>query len=271
MAMTKGTDLADRVAVVTGGASGIGLAVVECFARQGASVVIADLDIEQASAQAESLSAEGLEVIAVRLDVAQAAEWADAANQAVRAFGAIDILINNAGVNTNQTIMATSLDSWRSTLAVNLDGVFLGIRTVAPYIRDQGGGAIVNVSSFAAYVGYHSAAYAASKWAVRGLTKTAAEEFAAWNIRVNSLHPGSVPTAMHRSTPPGHADAWRTLIPQGRLGETRELAEAALFLASERSSYMTGAELVVDGGLSAAGLARARTFLLDNRPTAADQ
>ena len=262
-ASSSGDELAGLVALVTGGGSGIGLATVRCLARQGASVVIADIDHPKAAAAAAELGGNGVDVRAHRLDVADAGDWERVVERVVGEAGGIDILVNNAGIISNDPIMATEPQVWDRVLAVNLTGVFLGMRAVAPRMRARGGGAMVNVSSFAALVGYHAAAYAASKWAVRGLSKSAADEFAAWNIRVNSLHPGSVPTAMHATTPPGHAEAWRQLIPQGRLGEADELAEAVSFLVGPRSSYVTGSELVVDGGLSSSGISRARARLLD--------
>lgn len=256
-------ELEGSVALVTGGASGIGLATAALFAHHGAHVVIGDRHTQRAEVACAQLLAEGLTAYAVPLDVAEDTDWLRAVGEIEDLTGGIDVLVNNAGINTNQGIMTATIDDWDRTIEVNLRGVFLGLRHVAPVMQERGGGTIVNVTSFASLIGYHSAAYSASKWAVRGLTKSAAAEFASWNIRVNSLHPGSVPTEMHRVTPPGHGDAWRRLTPLERLGSPEELAEAALFLASSRSSYVTGSDLVVDGGLSSSGISRARAHLLD--------
>ncbi len=177
-------------------------------------------------------------------------------------FGVPTILINNAGINDRRTIMEASAADWDRVLAINLKGTFLGMQAVVPGMRKSGGGAIVNVSSTSGLVGHTDAAYSASKWAIRGLTKTAAIEFADDGIRVNSLHPGSVPTGMHANTKPGHAAAWRKLIPLARAGRAEEVAAAALFLVSDAASYVTGTELVVDGGLSQGGLLTARKRLM---------
>lgn len=154
------------------------------------------------------------------------------------------------------------LANGNGTLRINLTGALYGIQAIAPHMRGRGG-AIVNVSSTSGLGGHPDAPYSAAKWGLRGLSRTAAVEFADWNIRVNSIHPGSVPTGLHSNAPLGHAAVWRKLIPMRRPGRVEEIAEAVLFLASDRASFMTGAELVADGGLMSCGLLAGHSRLLD--------
>lgn len=251
-----------RVALVTGAAGGLGSGIARQLAQDGATVALCDLNADAGEERAREI---GGRAAYFQLDAGLEEEWRRCTDAVLQRFGRIDILVNNAGINGRKPIMATTASEWDRTLRVNLTGAFLGIRAVAPVMRDQGGGVIVNVASTSGLVGHPDAPYSASKWALRGLTKTAALEFADWGIRVNSLHPGSVPTALHDNAPPGHAEVWRKLIPMRRPGRVEEIAEAVAFLASDRSSYMTGTELVLDGGLSECGLLTARHRLLDEQ------
>src|SRR5436190_7345804 len=168
---------------------------------------------------------------------------------ALSAFGGLHILVNNAGTIARQGIADTALEAWNRTLAVNLTGALLGMKYCAPAIRDSGGGAIINISSTAGMTAYDDAAYTASKWALRGLTKTAALQFAPWNIRVNSIHPATIAdTSFARLGGAGFEEAAAAAVPAGRLGLPRDTAELVLFLASDAASFITGAEIAIDGG-----------------------
>ena len=250
-------ELADRVALVTGAAGGLGGGIARKLAAEGARVALCDVRADAGAEVARSIPGSRF----FPLDVREEKEWRRAVEAIVGHFGRIDILVNNAGINDRKPIMETTAADWERTLGINLTGAFHGIKAVAPHMRGRGG-VIVNVSSTAGLVGHPDAPYSATKWALRGLTKTAALEFADWGIRVNSVHPGSVPTALHNNAPPGHAEVWRKLIPMQRAGRAEEIGDAVLFLASDRSTYITGTELAVDGGLSNCGLLAARARLL---------
>jgi 3alpha(or 20beta)-hydroxysteroid dehydrogenase len=241
-----------RVALVTGGARGQGAAEVRAFARGGACVVIADI----LDAAGETLAAElGDAARYVRLDVADDRLWSAAVETAEAAFGPITALVNNAGVIRSAPITEETVDAFWRVIDVNLVGAFLGIRAVAPSMARAGGGSIVNISSMAGMTGSRStAAYTSSKWGLRGLTKTAAIELAPQGIRVNSVHPGVIDTEMLMSTGRTRKEfeqRWegRLLVP--RLGTGEDVAELVVFLCSDDASYITGSELVIDGGLLA--------------------
>jgi 3(or 17)beta-hydroxysteroid dehydrogenase len=248
----------DKVALVTGSASGIGLATARLFAEEGATVIVADRD-EAASTSA--VAALGQRACFQRLDVTREDEWVSVTDAAVRDFGRIDILINNAGVVLFKDIEATTLDEWRALMAVNLDGVFLGCKHAVRVMKDRGGGSIVNMSSVAGMIGHgRLAAYCASKGGVRLLTKSVALHCVrkGYNIRCNSVHPSFADTPMLHSmiasarNPEKLAASFAIAAPLGRLAQPIEIARTILFLASDESAFTTGAELVVDGGLTAA-------------------
>lgn len=235
--------LQGAVVLVTGAARGQGAAAARLFTREGASVVLADVLIEEGVAVAAEL---GPRAEFVALDVRDEDAWERALQTALARFGRLTAVVNNAGIMWKRPLLEETVAGLDEILAVNLRGAFLGVRTCAPAIAAAGGGAIVNVSSTAGMVGYTDrAAYAMSKWAIRGLTRVAAIELAPLGIRVNALLPGGVNTAM--ATSPDDPSHWARL-PAGRIGEVGELAEAALFLISSGCAYMTGADLVVDGG-----------------------
>jgi NAD(P)-dependent dehydrogenase (short-subunit alcohol dehydrogenase family) len=254
-------ELDGKVALVTGGSLGIGRATARRLAQAGAAVVLCghdDASVEDALAE---LRGAGLEVDGRRADVASSAEVEGLVRLAVERYGGVDILVNSAGIQRYGTVVDTSEELWDEVLGVNLKGMFLAAKHCVPELRRRGGGAIVNVASVQSFAVQGSvAAYAASKGGVIALTKAIAVDHAAENIRCNAVCPGSVDTPMLRSA----ADlfkgdrsedelirAWGRSHPLGRVARTEEVAEAIAFLASERSSFVTGAELKVDGGLLA--------------------
>ena len=240
-----------KVALITGAARGQGAAEALLFVEQGARVVIADLLDEEGARLAEEL---GEAAIYQHLDVTSAEQWAAAVRVAEERFGRLDVLLNNAGILLLAPLEDCSLESYRKVIEVNQVGCWLGMKSVLPALKRAGGGAIVNVSSTAGMEGVAGGtAYVASKFAVRGMTKAAALELGQHGIRVNSIHPGGIDTAMAR--PPEmegfDASAIYAGLPIPRIGRPDEVARMALFLASDESSYCTGAEFIVDGGMLA--------------------
>jgi 3(or 17)beta-hydroxysteroid dehydrogenase len=250
----------DKVALITGGASGIGLAAATLFAAEGASVVVADRDEAAGRSAAAALARASFH----RLDVTREDDWIAVTDAVVRDHGRLDIAVNSAGVVLFKDIEATTLDEWRALMAVNLDGTFLGCKHAVRVMKDRGdggGGAIVNMSSVAGLIGAGNlAAYSASKGGVRLLTKSVALHCArkGYAIRCNSVHPSFAETPMLQSmiatarNPEKLAANFTNAAPLGRLAQPVEIARTILFLASDESSFTTGAELVVDGGLTAA-------------------
>ncbi len=241
--------LIDKVAIITGGARGMGAAQAALFVAEGAIVVVADILDEEGAALVERL---GDAASYVHLDVSDVEAWKAVVAGVVAERGRLDVLVNNAGVYRRALIEDTTLDLLDFHYKINQLGVFLGLQTAFPAMRDSGGGSIINVSSISglgASVSGH-AAYGTTKWAVRGMTKYAAREFGSSNVRVNSTHPGFIDTTMLLENSAETNDNIPTLTPQGRRGTVEELAEATLFLASDQSSYVNGAELTVDGGTS---------------------
>jgi 3alpha(or 20beta)-hydroxysteroid dehydrogenase len=236
------------VAIVTGAASprGQGAADARLLVREGASVVLTDVVDEAGEGTAGAL---GERAAYRHLDVTSEEGWAGVVSWTVERYGRVDVLVNNAGIWLARAIDETSLADYRRVVDVNQVGAFLGIRAVVPAMKDGGGGSIVNVSSLAGLRGAQvSAAYAASKWAVRGMSRQAAAELAPYGIRVNAIFPGYVDTEMIEA---GH-DEIAQRVPLGRrLASPEEVAEAVVFLASDAASYVTGAELVIDGAVTA--------------------
>ncbi|RAY12529.1 3-alpha-hydroxysteroid dehydrogenase [Actinomadura craniellae] len=241
-----------KVALITGGARGMGRAHVRRFTEEGARVVFGDVLTEEG----EKLAAEqGDAVRFLRMDVTEPADWERAVTTATDAFGGLDVLVNNAGIIRHRTIEEMDLAEFRHVLDVNLTGQWLGVKAVIAPMRARGGGSIINVSSVEGFIGAAGmSAYAASKFGVRGLTKSAARELGGYGIRVNSIHPGGILTAMVTdpevvaATAESAAGLMKAL-PLGRLGRTREVAGLMVYLASDDSSYCTGSEVVVDGGM----------------------
>jgi len=244
--------LGGKVALVSGGASGMGQSEALIFAREGAKVVVADVLETEGRQVADKIKAAGGQALFVKLDVGQEAEWDKAVTATVDAFGKLDVLVNNAGISGtfDQDMLSTA--AWDKLMEINAKGVFLGMKTAIPAMQRAGGGAIVNISSISGFVGQNGVhmAYNASKGAVRIMTKTAAVQFAQHGIRVNSVHPGMLPPM--RSSKGSADPTWREkmirAVPMKREGRVEEVAHAVLFLASDEASYITGTELVVDGG-----------------------
>ena len=254
-----GERVANKVALVTGAASGLGAESARRLAREGAAVLLTDRPVDAGETVAATIEAAGGRAAFRKHDVTSEADWQGAVAAAVERFGRLDILVNNAGVASGaMDLMTHSLEEWRRILSINLDGVFLGHRYAGPAIARSGGGSVINLSSIMGKVAMPAAAaYCASKGGVLMLTKAAALEWAPLGIRVNSIHPGFIDTpmvsnALHQVE---NGNEMREMIitrhALGRLGVPREIADAVVFLASDESSFMTGSELVVDGGYTA--------------------
>jgi 3alpha(or 20beta)-hydroxysteroid dehydrogenase len=241
--------LQDKVALITGGARGQGAAEGALFAAEGAAVVLADVLDREGHDAAESMGGSYK-----HLDVTDEDAWRALIGEVLSEHRRLDVLVNNAGIYINAPLTQMPLDDYRRVIDVNQVGVFLGMKHAAPAMGESGGGSIVNISSIAGLRGSAgSIAYGASKWAVRGMTKTAAHDLAPLGIRVNSIHPGAIDTAMLQQVPAAEAGLERLVrrVPLQRVAEPEEVARLALFLASDESSYCTGAEFVIDGGTMA--------------------
>lgn len=249
-------DFAGKVALVTGGASGIGRATAELLAARGAKVVVADLDDSQGTATVERIGAAGGDAVFVRADVTQPDDVSTMVSAAVDGFGGLDVALNNAGTpGTYAAFTDQTLADWQRTIAVNLTSVFLSLQAEIPPMLERGGGAIVNTSSAAGLMGFAMLpGYVASKHGVIGLTKAVALEYASKGIRVNAVCPGSVHTQMLEGFTGGDETALEgmgRMQPIGRLGTPEEVAEAIAWLCSDAASFVTGHALAVDGGVLA--------------------
>jgi len=244
--------LDDKVAIITGAARGQGAAEARLFAAEGAKVVLGDVLDEDGELVAKSI---GAAATYVHHDVTDETGWAALVEAARGAFGGVDILVNNAGILHSAPLLDTTVDEYMRVVTVNQLGTFLGMKAVAPAMAARGGGSIVNISSIAGLRGTQNLiAYGASKWAVRGMTKTAALEFAPMHIRVNSIHPGIIDTPMLSDLGIGAEpikEAVATRIPLGEVAVPEQVAQLALYLASDESNHSTGSEFIVDGGITA--------------------
>jgi len=246
--------LTNKVILITGAGHGQGEYEAKLFASHGANVILTDVDQDACERGARTIVSEGGKALSVKLDVTSESEWENAINIAITHFKNLHVLVNNAGIYSRVPIEKASSDEFSRILDVNLKGVFLGTKHAIPAMRASGGGSIINISSTAGLVGDMSGgAYGASKGGVRSLTKFTAIQCAKDGIRANSVHPGPIETDMiaeNLSTPEGRR-ASESRIPLGRIGNIYDVAMGVLFLASDESSYMTGSELVIDGGMTA--------------------
>lgn len=241
--------LKDKVAIVTGCARGMGEAEIRLFAKEGATVIGTDVYAEEGAAVVEDLRAQSFDATFIPADATSEEDWSRVIQGAVDSFGRLDVLVNNVGIAGSAAGPFNSLESWEKMMTVNATSAFLGTVRAAEAMRERGTGAIVNISSIAGIVGGTSSmGYYGSKAAVRNLTKAAAVQFGPWGVRVNSVHPGYMPPMRNTSGGAALREAKIPLTPLGRLGEVEEVAFAVLFLASDEASFITGAELVVDGG-----------------------
>lgn len=247
--------LAGKVALITGAASGMGQSEATIFAREGARVVVADVMEDEGHRVVADIAAAGGQARFAALDVASEADWEKGVAAALDAFGRLDVLVNNAGISGTFDPDLLSTAAWDTLMSVNAKGVFLGMKHAIPALRRSGGGAIVNISSVSGLVGQTGIhmAYNASKGAVHIMTKSAAVQYARDGIRVNSVHPGVMPPmrTSKAAADPEYRARMLKAVPLGRMGRVEEVAHAVLFLASDEASYITGAELVVDGGFLA--------------------
>lgn len=244
-----GGRLAGKVALISGGASGIGAAHVRVFAAEGAKVVTGDIQEEQGNAVVDAVNERGGEAIFVRLDVSKEQDWLNAVSTADARFGKLTSLINNAGVYWPQGIEAETMDGWNKMVAINQTGVWLGMKAAIPAMRRSGGGAIVNISSLYGLIGSPSSiSYHATKGAVRVMTKAAALEYAKQGIRANSIHPGQIETPILAGLTPEQSAQIKAATPLGRMGRPEEVAYGSVYLCSDESAFVTGVELVIDGG-----------------------
>ena len=241
--------LAEKVAIVSGAASGIGAAHVRVFAAEGATVIAGDLQEDKGKAVVDEVNAGGGQAAFVRLDVTREEDWANAVKAAVSRFGKLTTLINNAGIYWPRGTEEETLEGWNTMIAVNQTGVWLGMKAAVPAMREAGGGAIVNISSLYGLIGSPgSISYHATKGAVRLMTKSAALEYVKQGIRVNSIHPGQIDTPILAGLTPEQNAQIKAATPMGRLGRPEEIAYGSLYLCSDEAAYTTGTELVIDGG-----------------------
>ena len=246
--------LENKVALISGGARGMGAAEAKLFVGEGARVVIGDLLEEEGRRTESEINETGGECLFVKLDVTSEADWQQAVAAVVARFGKLDILVNNAGIYRTERVEETSEELWDQVMDINTKGVFLGTKHAIPEMRRAGGGSIINISSVAGLVGNTmSAAYIASKGAVRLFTKATAIQYARDGIRANSVHPGTIETPMtaHLLLQESYRQNRMERTPLGRLGRPEDVAYGVLYLASDESSFVTGSELVIDGGRTA--------------------
>ena len=248
--------LEDKIALITGASRGQGEAEARLFASEGAKVLICDILDDKGQDLAEDIRSDGHIAEYFHLDVSNEEDWQNAINYISKKFGGLNVLVNNAGIGLRKpSILDISAEEWQKVLDINLTGTFFGIKTAAPVMKDSGSGSIINIGSIAGTTGHFATAYTATKWGIRGLTKSAALEFASWNIRVNAVHPGIVDTAiLEGSDDFKEAMSWMTAL--GRVAGPEEISPVVMFLASDEASFVTGIDMIVDGGFTGTGAFR---------------
>ena len=245
----------NKVALITGGGAGLGKVTCELLAKEGAKIVVTDINGKDAENTANIIKASGGEALAVALDVVNEDDWEQAIAMTLDQFGALDILVNNAAICLHDNLIDTSLEDWHKVNGINLDGAFLGTRSAVKVMAENANaGSIINISSIAGLVGDNPVSYSASKGGVRMLTKSMAIECGklGYNIRINTIFPGPMDTPMSQGLE--ESKAWeigKKMFPLGRLADPIEIAKGVLFFASDDASYITGSELVIDGGITA--------------------
>ena len=237
------SNLDGKVVLITGAAKGMGAAEAKMAAERGATVILTDILDDELQMTADSLGASFS-----RLDVTIKEDWERVIGETIDQHGRIDGLVNNAGIFIQKTLFDDSQEAFEAMVKVNQLGTYLGIECIAPLMRDQGSGSIVNISSVAGLRGQRNIGYVASKFAVTGMTKAIALQLAKFNVRCNSVHPGAISTDMSIGLGPSDIELLTNKTPMGRIGEPDEVAEAVMFLLSDAASYLTGAEIAVDGG-----------------------
>lgn len=241
-----------KVAIISGGARGLGGAHAEIFAREGASVVIGDILIDEGRTLASSISAKGQNATFMELDVTREEDWKRVVADTVHKYGKLTTLINNAGVYNAAGLEEETADSWDRLVAIDQTGTFFGMKTAMPLLIASGHGAIVNISSIMGLIGtLRCFAYHSAKGAVRSMSKAAAAEYGSKNVRINSIYPGAIAAKSHEDTAPGDVQQTLALTPMGRMGVPADVAYASLFLCSDEANFISGAEISIDGGMYA--------------------
>lgn len=248
--------LDNKVAIITGGGTGIGKETSMLFAKEGAKIVITDINQESGQQVVKEIKENGGEALFIRHDVSKEEDWKRVAEETIKGFGKVDVLFNNAGIYMIKPVAEIELEEWNRLMSINVTGVFLGMKHIMPLIAKNKKGSVINASSIAGLTGAPGhVLYGASKGAVRMMTKDAAMEYAAAGVRVNSIHPGYIDTGMadyaSKVTGSSKDQLGKDLFPLGRLGAVKDVANMVLFLASDESAFSTGAEFVIDGGATA--------------------
>lgn len=243
--------LVGKVALISGSTSGMGEEEAKLFAKEGAKVVVSGIQEDQGLRLVHEINSLGGESLFIKLDVSSENDWIAAIQATEKSFGKLDILINNAGIIQRYSLNSTTVSSWKQVMEINSMGAFLGCKAAIPAMLKAGGGSIVNIASISGMVGLGYPAYNASKGAIRALTKIVSVDYARKGIRVNCINPGPIETPMFDTAGEEVAAQRTKVIPMGRVGKPIEVAFGALFLASDESSFITGAELVIDGGITA--------------------
>jgi NAD(P)-dependent dehydrogenase (short-subunit alcohol dehydrogenase family) len=242
--------LSGKIALITGAGSGIGAAHARLFASEGAQVVATDIRLDAARSVVAQIVESGGAAIAIEHDVASESSWQTAVDAALAAYGGLTTLVNNAGLNHMFGVEDETLEGWNHIVSIDQTGTFLGMRAAMPHLRASGNGAIVNISSVLAMMSTVTCfSFHGAKAAIRGMSKAAAQEYAGRGVRVNSIYPGMIDTPQLATMLPEEREMIRTSIPMKRIGNPDEIARSSLFLCSDDASYVTGAELIVDGGL----------------------